>query len=138
MEIQHDYLQDALPLEHEYNPFRDSMNQQSDEEFETFYNKGNYWNYPKNYNHQNTQNHQTLRPRTPLHYNKRQQQPQTGHNKNSCDENGTQLQCYICQNIYHMAQQCSEKHDTYYTKEVVLYHSDFDDPDKLKNLVSET
>ena len=22
--------------------------------------------------------------------------------------------------IYHMAQQCSEKHDTYYTKEVVL------------------
>ena len=42
MEIQHDYLQDALLLEHEYNPLRDSINQHSDEEFETFYNKGNY------------------------------------------------------------------------------------------------
>ena len=39
MEIQHDYLQDALPSEHEYNLFRDSINQQSGEEFETFYNK---------------------------------------------------------------------------------------------------
>ena len=37
-----------------------------------------------------------------------------------------------------MAQQCPEKHDTYYTQEVVLHQSDFDYPDKLKNLVSET
>ena len=34
--------------------------------------------------------------------------------------------------------QCPEKCDTYYTQEVVLYQSDFDHPDKLKNLVSET
>ena len=42
MENQHDYLQDASPSEHEYNPFRDSMNQHLVEEFETFYSKGNY------------------------------------------------------------------------------------------------
>ena len=42
MEIQHEYQQDTLPSEHEYKSFRDSMNQQSGEEFETFYNKGNY------------------------------------------------------------------------------------------------
>ena len=36
-----------------------------------------------------------------------------------------------------MAQQCPEKYDTYYTQEVVLYQSDFDHSDKLKNLVSE-
>ena len=37
-----------------------------------------------------------------------------------------------------MAMQCPEKCDTYFTQEVVLYQSDFDHPDKLKNLVSET
>ena len=49
-----------------------------------------------------------------------------------------QLRCYICQSIYHISQQCPEKRDTYYTLEVVLYQSDFDHPDKLKNLMSET
>ena len=52
--------------------------------------------------------------------------------------NGTQLRCYIHQSIYHIAQQCSEKCVTYYTQEVVLYQSDFDDPDKVKNPMSET
>ena len=37
-----------------------------------------------------------------------------------------------------MAQQHPEKHDTYYTQEVVLYQLDFNHSDKLKNLVSET
>ena len=53
MEIQHEYLQDTLPSKHENNPFRDSANQQSGEEFETFCNKGNYRNYPQTYDHQN-------------------------------------------------------------------------------------
>ena len=103
MEIQHDYLQDTLPSEHEYNPFQDSMNQYSSEEFETLYNKGNYRNYAQKYNHQNRQTHQTFKPRTPVHYNNRkQQQPKARRNKNPCDKNGTQLRCYICQSIYHM------------------------------------
>ena len=67
------------------------MNQQSGEEFETFYNKGNYRNYPQKYNHQNRQNHQIFKPRTPVPYNNRKQQRQTGRNKNPCDRNGTQL-----------------------------------------------
>ena len=53
MEIQHEYPLDPLPSEHEYNPFRDSMTQQSGEEFETFYKEGNYRNYTQKYNHQN-------------------------------------------------------------------------------------
>ena len=76
IEIQYEYLQDTLQSEHEYpiNPFRDSMNQQSAEEFESFYNKGNYRNYLQKYNHQNRQNHQTFKPRTPVPYNNRKQQ----------------------------------------------------------------
>ena len=104
----------------------------------TFYNKGNYQNYAKKYNPQNRQNHLTFKPRTPLPYNNRQQQTQTQHNRNLCDRNGTQLQCSICQSIYDMAQQCSEKRDTYYKQEMVLYQSNFDYPEKLKILVSET
>ena len=114
------------------------MNQQSGEEVETFCNKGNHQNYAQKYYHQNRRNHQTFKPTTPVHYNNRQQRLQTQHNKNLCNKNGTHLQCYICQSIYHMTQQCSEKRDTYYTQKVVLYQSDFDHPDKLKNLVSET
>ena len=36
IKIQHEYLQDTLHSEHECNPFRDSLNQQSSEKFETF------------------------------------------------------------------------------------------------------
>ena len=50
MEIQLEYPQDTLPSEHEYNPLRDSMNQKSEKEFETFCNKGNYQNYAQKYN----------------------------------------------------------------------------------------
>ena len=75
MEIQREYPQDTLPSEREYNPFRDSMNQQSGEEFETFDNKGNYQNYTQKYNQQNRQYYQTLKPRTHAPYNNRQQQP---------------------------------------------------------------
>ena len=57
---------------------------------------------------------------------------------NPCDRNGIQLSCHICQNIYHMAQNCPEKYGTLYTQEVVLYQSDFDHPEQLKTLVSES
>ena len=50
IEIQHEYPQDTLLSEHEYNPLRDSMNQKSEKEFETFCNKGNYQNYAQKYN----------------------------------------------------------------------------------------
>ena len=42
MQIQHECLQDTLPPEYTHSPFRDSMNQPSSEEIETFYNKVNY------------------------------------------------------------------------------------------------
>ena len=54
------------------------------------------------------------------------------------DTDDTQLRCYTCQSIYHMAQQCPEKYDTYYTQEPVLWKSDRNHPDNVKNLVSET
>ena len=57
---------------------------------------------------------------------------------NPCDRNGIQLSCHICQNIYHMAQNCPEKYGTLNTQEVVLYQSDFDHPEQLKTLVSES
>ena len=37
-----------------------------------------------------------------------------------------------------MAQNCPEKYDTLYTQEVVLYQSDFDHPEQLKTLISES
>ena len=48
--IHKEYPQDTLLSEHEYNPLRDSMNQKSEKEFETFCNKGNYQNYAQKYN----------------------------------------------------------------------------------------
>ena len=37
-----------------------------------------------------------------------------------------------------MAQNCPEKYDAQYTQEVVLYQSDFEHPEQLKTLVSES
>ena len=85
----------------------------------TTINKGNYQNYAQKYNPQNRQNHQTFKPRTPVPYNNRQPKPQIRHKKDVCDRNGTQLQGCIC----HIVQQCPEKHDTYYTQEMVLHQS---------------
>ena len=47
-----------------------------------------------------------------------------------------QLKCHIC--IYHISQNCPEQRDTYYTKEIVLYQSDFDHPEQLKTLLAES
>ena len=62
---------------------------------------------------------------------------QTQQRKNPCNRNSIQLRCQK-QSIYHMAQNCPEKYDTLYTQEVVLYQSDFDHPEQLKTLVSES
>ena len=37
-----------------------------------------------------------------------------------------------------MALNCLEKYDTLYTQEVVFYQSDFEHPEQLKTLVSES
>ena len=63
---------------------------------------------------------------------------ETQRRKNPCDRNSNQLRCHICKNIYHIGQNCSGKYDTLYTQEVVLYQSDFDHPEQLKTLVSES
>ena len=63
---------------------------------------------------------------------------QTQRWKNPCDRNSIQLRCHICKSIYHMAQNCPEKYDAQYTQEVVLYQSDFEHPEQLKTLVSES
>ena len=63
---------------------------------------------------------------------------QTYRRKNPRDRNGIQLICHICENIYHIAQNCPEKYDTLYAQEVVLYQSYFDHPEQLRTLVSES
>ena len=49
-------------------------------------------------------------------------------------------QSVICYNINHCAQNCPdrENENTFIVNEVVLYQSDFDNPNELKNLTSET
>ena len=48
----------------------------------------------------------------------------------SCDD--------IYESIYHMAQNCPEKRDLYYTQEAFLFQSDFDHCEQIKNLASES
>ena len=66
----------------------------------------------------------------------RQQHKRRG--KDPRDFNGMQLQCNIFESMYHVAQNCLEKHDLYYTQEVTLFQSDFDHPEKIKNLAPES
>ena len=47
-----------------------------------------------------------------------------------------QLKCHIF--VYNISQNCPEQIDTYYTQEVVLRQSDFDQPEQLKTLLSES
>ena len=58
--------------------------------------------------------------------------------KHPRDRNRIQLRCHIYESTYHIAQNCPENYDTLYTQEVVLYQSDFDHPEQLKTLVSES
>ena len=127
--------------EQEYYPFRDSPSFQTHEhDQEAYYTRGNYRNYqhPNNRQYQTNQHSRqyqlTNRSRQLPPFNK--QQIKRG--KNPCDRNGIQLRCNVCESIYHMAQNCPEKRDIYHTQEIILFQSDYDHPDKLKNLSSET
>ena len=92
-------------------------------------------NYQQNPNPINRPYQHNIRPRASPTFN-RQQHNRNG--KNPCDRNGIQLRCNICESIYHMAQNCPEKHDLYYTQEVILSQSDFDHLEQIKNLASES
>ena len=58
------------------------------------------------------------------------------------DKNGVQTRCAICQSINHWAQNCPDninsEFNTYVVNEVVLHQSDYDNPQELKHLMSET
>ena len=58
------------------------------------------------------------------------------HNKITKYPIGVQLKCHIF--VYNISQNCPEQIDTYYTQEVVLRQSDFDQPEQLKTLLSES
>ena len=146
--LQNQYEYRETAVEPEYHPFREDSSQDLyKNEYETFYSKGKYRNY--NQLPQQQYNQPSTRPRPSIQYGNRQQQQQPTHyqqqheqlpkrGKNPCDRNGTQLRCYTCESIYHMAQNCPEKRDIYFTQEVVLFQSDFDHPSALKILVSDS
>ena len=66
--------------------------------------------------------------------------------KNPPDRYGTTTTCAICHSINHWATMCpdAEKqnknhgHNTYVVNDIILHQSDFDTPNELKGLVSET
>ena len=78
----------------------------------------------------------------PQQYQQRQQSsPKRG--RNPFDRNGIQLRCSICESINHFAQNCPDRkphqsYDTYFTQEIVLFQSDYDEPTNLKTLVGES
>ena len=128
-------IEQEFNSEQECNPFRLTNSQETcDQELDTYYSRGNYHNYNSR---SNISRHYQQQPKVRSQNNMRQMQ-QTQQRKNPCNRNSIQLRCHICKSIYHMAQNCQEKYDTLYTQEVVLYQSDFDHPEQLKTLVSET
>ena len=66
------------------------------------------------------------------------QMQRTQQRKNPCDRSSIQLRCHIWESIYHITQNHPENYNTLYIQEVVLYKSDFDHPEQLKTLVSES
>ena len=128
--------EERFNTEQECNPFRSTNSQQTyDQKLDTYYNRGNYCNYNRR-NNISSHYQQQLKVRSTQ--NNMKQIQQTHQLKNPCNRNDIQLRCHICESIYHMAQNCPKKYDTLYTLEVVLYQSDFDHPEQLKTLVSES
>ena len=124
--FQNSYHQNELHLENEYNSFRDTSNQLSiDQDHDTYYTRANYHNYQQKPNPMNRPYQCNTCPRISPTFN-RQQHNRRG--KNPYDRNDIQLWCNICESIYHMAQNCPEKCDLYYTKEVILFQLDFNHP----------
>ena len=130
LSIQDSCHQNELPLENEYNLFRDTP---TDQDYDTYYTRGNYHNYQHKPNPMNRPYQHNTRPRTSPTFN-RQQRNRRG--KNPSDQNGILLGCNIYESIYHMAQNCPEKSDLYYTQEVILFQSYFDHPEQIRNLAS--
>ena len=133
--FQNSYYQNELPLENEHNPFRDTSNQLSTNlNHDTYYTGRSYRNYQQKANPMNRPDQHNTRPRTSSTFNRQQHNRRA---KNPCDQNGIQLRCNICESIYHMAQNCPEKRDLYYRQEVILFQSDFEHPEQIKNFASE-
>ena len=126
------YHQNELPLVNEYNPFRDTPNQLStDQNHDTYYIRGNYRNYQQKPNPMNRPYQHNTSPRTSPTFNRQQHNRRE---KNPCNQNGIQLRSNICESIYHMAQNCPQKRDLYYTKQVILFQSHFNHPEQVKIL----
>ena len=66
--------------------------------------------------------------------------PKVGHN--TLDKNGIQTSCKICQSINCWSQNCpdniSTEHNTYVVNKVALHQTDYDSPQELIYLMSET
>ena len=72
-----------------------------------------------------------------------QQSPQNHNWRTHKQENrkyGNSTKCAICHSINHWAQNCPDREskNTYVVNEVVFHQSDYDNPNKLKHLTSET
>ena len=135
LSFQDSYHQNELPLENEYNPFRDTPNQLStDRDYDTYYTRRNYYNYQQKPNPMNRPYEHT-----------RQGHHLTSIDNNIIEEEKTHVivMVSICDVIfvkvlYHMAQNCPEKHNLFYKQEVILFQSDFDHPGQIKNSASES
>ena len=55
-----------------------------------------------------------------------------------CDCHSAQLRCLVCEIIYHFVQNYPEIKSQDTSQETVLFETDYDHPDKLRNLVSES
>ena len=66
--------------------------------------------------------------------------PYYNQGKNPWDRYGNPTECAICYSINHLEQICSDNknENTFIVNEEVLCQSDFDNPNELKNLTSET
>ena len=58
--------------------------------------------------------------------------------KKPCDCHSAQLRCLVCEIIYHFVQNYPETKSQDTSQETVLFETDHDHPDKLRNLVSES
>ena len=95
-------------------------------------------NYPR-YTHQSNTRPSNLPWRAPKPATTRP----PGRGRNPPNRSGLPTRCMICQSINHWAQNCPDKepyeHSTYVVNnEVVLHQTDYDQPNELKSLISET
>ena len=136
--------------DHQYqNEFYEKEEEQYKENNETFYTRGRS-SFPQNrgYYGNNRYNNQPRYPSfkpTASNSNwrtKTETKKTFSQAKNPLDRNGLPTRCSICDSVNHWAHNCPDKsspeYRTYVTNEVVLHQSDYDNPDELKYLMSET